>query len=221
MPKHTAKQNNTPSFRKSYKQKPKSAIPVPALNQAFALLCRSGNENANGDVRFREGSIFSDSWLLPVEFKCLKTIHTLAIHAFILSFPGTVFGHGDTAVNAAGKIPLTQNRYHLRVSHSAYLPRPLRKGPGTGFPPVLGAWRRSRGWIFLHHPSLPGRDSHRGRRSQQVPWKRRVGGCPHPSPRSTEDTRWQTFLALTPAEREPSTYLVPGTDRGSLTFQHP
>lgn len=137
-----------------------------------------------------------------VWFKCLKTINTLIfIRSFIHSFPGTVLGPGSTAVNPTDKTPLSQLSYHRRVSHSACVPRLLRKGPGTGLPPVLGAWLRSRGGIFLHHLSLPRQGSCRGRRSRQGPGERQVRGCPHPSPHSTKDTRWQTFLVPTPAER--------------------
>lgn len=77
--------------------------------------------------------------------------------------------------------------------------------PGTCFSTCPGARRPSRGWLFparhARTPSVGG-----GRRGFG---KCRVVGCPHPSPRSTKDARWQTFLAThhgragTPARAAP------------------
>lgn len=149
-------------------------------------------------------------------FESLKTIHTGSfIHAFIACGWG-----GEPSRQGP---PLPRAGTTSRTSHCKYHAGSLTSVLGRVFPPVPGAQRPSSYLIFSPYLGLPDRDSPPWWQSRQRPGKCGVGGCPHPSPRSTKDTRWQTFLVIDPGRAGNPAPAPPclGRTEASLTFQHP
>lgn len=92
---------------------------------------------------------------------------------------------------------------------------------GRVFPPVPGQPSPCSSSIFPPYLGLPGSGSPRCRQSLPGPGKCQVGGCPHPSARSTKDTRWQTFRYPPQPSLEPAPAPCLGRTEVSQTFLHP
>lgn len=212
MAQQIAKENNILSFRKSYKQKPKSAISVLTQNLTFPLLSRSENENANGGMRLREGSIFLDSWPLPVGFRCLKTIRTSGIHSPSTRHSSWRWGYSGEPSRQGPPLAKQVQPPNLPVRVSTPTPSPASRDGFShlsrvrGTPPAAGSFHLTP----ASQQRLPPREA-----VAAGPWEapsRRL-----PTPLCTRHKRHSlaNFPRYRPRPRgEPSTGCVPGADRG-------
>lgn len=123
-----------------------------------------------------------------------QNLHTPVIHSFSsrrYGYRGELSRQGPPLSPEGG----TTAQPPSASIHAGFLTTVL----GRVFPSVPGAPSPSSYSIFPPYLGLSDRGSPRWRQSLPGPGKCRVGGCPHPSPCSTKDTRWQTFPVIHPS----------------------
>ena len=186
-----AKQNNILCFPNILQAKSSQVSNTCPLNEFYFLYYLGLGMKMLIVVWDLEKGLFSSTlglWDSRVEWMSQK-LHTPVIHSFSsrrYGYRGELSRQGPHLSPEGGT---TAQPPSARIQ-AGFLTTIL----GRVFPPVPGAPSPSSYSIFPPYLGLPGRGSPRWRQSLPVPGKCRVGGCPHPSPRSTKDTRWQTLL---------------------------